>query len=106
MMHDRADVRITPSKGGVDERAIAGWYDEQGLAARRWSSAAGDRFAPHRHAYHKVLHCLRGSITFQIVAHGRIFELKPGDRLDVPAGVEHSAVAGPQGCDCIEAPVY
>jgi hypothetical protein len=30
----------------------------------------------------------------------------PGDRLDLPAGVRHSAIVGPQGVTCLEAHVY
>ena len=93
----------TPSRGTVDRDAIVQSYIGEGLTPRRWSSAPGDAFAAHRHAQHKVLHCLRGSITFLIVATGESIELSPGDRLDLPAGVEHAAVAGAGGCECVEA---
>jgi quercetin dioxygenase-like cupin family protein len=52
-------------------------------------------------AYHKVLFCLAGSITFRV--DGRDIALAPGDRLDLEAGTEHSATVGPEGCSCEEA---
>jgi mannose-6-phosphate isomerase class I len=33
---------------------------------------------------------------------GRRLELKPGDRMVLPAGTVHSALVGPSGCTCIE----
>ena len=67
-----------------------------------WSNGPGDRYAPHQHNYEKVLYCVDGSITFVLEAEGRRLELKPGDRMVLPAGTMHSAVVGPAGCTCIE----
>jgi quercetin dioxygenase-like cupin family protein len=68
-----------------------------------WSNGPGDRYAPHSHAYEKVLYCVEGSITFILDAQdGKRIELKGGDRTVVAAGTVHSAVVGPSGCTCIE----
>jgi quercetin dioxygenase-like cupin family protein len=67
-----------------------------------WSNGPGDRYAPHSHAYEKVLYCVDGSITFDLEADGRRIELKAGDRMVLPAGTVHGAVVGPAGCTCIE----
>jgi quercetin dioxygenase-like cupin family protein len=67
-----------------------------------WSNGPGDRYAPHSHSYEKVLYCVEGSITFVLEANGERLELKPGDRMNLPAGTVHSAVVGTQGCTCIE----
>jgi quercetin dioxygenase-like cupin family protein len=67
-----------------------------------WSNGPGDRYAPHQHNYEKVLYCVDGSITFVLEAEGRRLELKPGDRMVLPAGTMHSAAVGPAGCTCIE----
>jgi quercetin dioxygenase-like cupin family protein len=67
-----------------------------------WSNGPGDRYAPHSHAYEKVLYCVDGSITFALEHEGKQLELKPGDRMVVPAGTVHSAIVGPSGCTCIE----
>ena len=68
-----------------------------------WSNGSGDRYAPHSHAYEKVLYCVEGSITFTLEPQGgRRIELKAGDRMVLAAGTVHSAVVGPSGCTCIE----
>ncbi|TMC81124.1 MAG: cupin domain-containing protein [Chloroflexi bacterium] len=67
-----------------------------------WSNGPGDRYASHSHSYEKVLYCVDGSITFVLESEGRRLELKPGDRMMLPAGTVHSAVVGPAGCTCIE----
>ena len=67
-----------------------------------WSNGPGDRYAPHSHSFEKVLYCVDGSITFVLESQARRLELKPGDRMVLPAGTIHSAVVGPAGCTCIE----
>lgn len=67
-----------------------------------WSNGPHDRYAAHSHPYEKVLYCVDGSITFVLEREGRDLELKPGDRMVLPAGTLHSAIVGPSGCTCIE----
>ncbi len=67
-----------------------------------WSNSAGDVYAPHTHAYEKVLYCVDGSITFMLECEGRRLELHAGDRMVLPAGTVHSAIVGEGGCTCIE----
>jgi hypothetical protein len=50
-----------------------------------------------------VLVCARGSITFGLSGRGDRVDLAVGDRLDLPAGVDHDAVVGPAGVTCLEA---
>jgi quercetin dioxygenase-like cupin family protein len=67
-----------------------------------WSNGPGDKYAPHRHGYEKVLYCVDGSITFVLEAAGKRLELTPGERMVLPAGTVHAAEVGPHGCTCIE----
>lgn len=99
----RPEVTPWTEPGPVDEGTLRAAMEAEGLVPRRWSNRSGDRYAPHEHAYHKVLYCVSGSITFEIVATGERLTLRPGDRLDLPAGVVHAAVVGPDGVVCIEA---
>ena len=91
------------TQGAASEDRITEWYAGEGLLAKRWSSDAGTFFPAHSHAQHKVLHCLRGSIVFTIVESCKAIELRPGDRLDLAAGIEHAAIVGAEGCECMEA---
>lgn len=75
-----------------------------GLSPSWWSNGAGDRYSPHSHSYHKVLFCAEGGITFRVEPSGEELELSAGDRLDIPPGTTHSAVVGPEGVVCVEAP--
>ena len=66
-----------------------------------WSNGPGDRYGEHEHSYRKVLYCVSGSIEF-LLANGERVELRPGDRLVVPAHTRHGALVGPEGCACME----
>ena len=70
---------------------------------RWWSNGPGDTYAPHAHAYHKVLYCVTGTIIFHV--DGEDHMLSSGDRLDVEADTEHAATVGPEGVQCGEVAV-
>jgi quercetin dioxygenase-like cupin family protein len=97
------EALVTRREGEFDEAAVLDAFAREGLRPHRWSNGPGDVYAPHRHGYHKVLYCLRGSIVFELPASAVTLELAPGDRLDLPPGVQHGAVVGPNGVTCIEA---
>lgn len=88
-----------PTEESILQRMIG-----EGLVPHRWANGPGDVYPPHRHPYHKVLYVARGSIRFELQPGGSI-DLYPGDRLDLPSGIEHSAVVGPEGVVCLEAHV-
>ena len=78
-------------------------FRESHLSPNWWSNGPGDVYGVHSHSFHKVLFCADGGITFRIEPGGRDYELRPGDRLDIPRGTSHSAVVGPEGVTCVEA---
>ncbi len=73
----------------------------EGMSPHAWGNGADDSYGRHVHAHHKVLVCVSGSIVFHTDA-GDV-ALKPGDRLELPAGVEHGATVGHDGVECVEA---
>jgi quercetin dioxygenase-like cupin family protein len=73
------------------------------LTPTSWGNAPGDRYAPHRHDYDKVLVGVSGSIVFILPELGRSVDLRAGDRLDLPARTLHAASVGPHGVRCLEA---
>jgi len=83
------------------DSALRDAFRAEGLSPYAWSNGPGDRYGVHTHTYDKVLYCARGSITFQV--EGEDVTMKPGDRLDLPAGTAHGALVGPEGCTCLEA---
>ena len=75
----------------------------EGLAPYKWRSEPYEVFPAHDHPYEKVIVILEGSLTFGFPIEGEPTTLYPGDRLDLPAGVTHNAVAGTSGVVCLEA---
>ncbi len=93
-----------PGDQPPSEAELEALLREDGLSPLWWSNPPGDRYAAHSHRYHKLLYCARGSIRFEIDGTDQRFDLSPGDRLDIPPGATHSAIVGPSGVTCIEAP--
>lgn len=94
---------LTKLAGAFDEADVLEALAREHLTPHRWSNRAGDTYAAHSHAYHKVLFCLRGSIVFRMPSTGEEIALAPGDRLDIEPGTAHAAIVGPAGVECIEA---
>jgi quercetin dioxygenase-like cupin family protein len=97
-------ARLTPWDDGgpvPDRGAIEARFQAEGLSPSGWGNGPGDRYGSHSHGYHKVLYCVSGAIVFH-TAEGDL-ALRPGDRLDVEPGTEHSATVGPDGVECLEA---
>lgn len=76
---------------------------EAGGEPSDWSNGPGDTYSQHEHGYHKLLFCVKGSITFHTPDGD--FELRAGDQLDVEPGTPHSATVGDEGCECVEAAI-
>lgn len=54
-------------------------------------------YPPHEHETYTVHIILEGEMTFT-GSDGRVRLLRPGDRVDVLPGEQHTAVIGPEGC--------
>lgn len=85
------------------ETAIRNLLHTEGLEPYRWSNAPGDVYGAHSHAFHKVLYVVEGAITFGLPDLGQHLALGPGDRFELPAGIQHDAVVGSAGVVCLEA---
>jgi quercetin dioxygenase-like cupin family protein len=92
-------VRVQQGEGQSPAAMEAALRDE-GFEPYRWSNAAGYHYAPHDHDYDSVIVCTAGTITFHV--EGRDMVLRPGDRIDLPAGIQHAATVGPEGVECLE----
>jgi mannose-6-phosphate isomerase-like protein (cupin superfamily) len=91
----------TPRAVEPGRETLDAWFRTEGLSPRWWGNGPGDTYGRHHHPYHKVLFCSEGSIVFH-TPEGDV-ELRPGDRLDLEPGTEHTATVGPEGVTCIEA---
>lgn len=85
------------------EESLRQLMQAEGLTPHRWSNGSGDVYAAHEHNYFKVIYIVSGSITFGFPIEGEPITLCVGDRLDLPAGIQHNAVVGLDGVVCLEA---
>ncbi|MGZ6312259.1 MAG: cupin domain-containing protein [Candidatus Limnocylindrales bacterium] len=88
----------------LDELVAAGLPEAARARATwtSWSNGPGDTYAVHVHSYDKVLLATAGSITFRLPKGGQTVLLAAGERLELPAGMDHAAVVGPAGVACLE----
>ena len=84
------------------ERSARVRLAEEGIEVTSWGNRPGDRYAPHAHAFDKVLVVVDGSITFRLTETGGAYELSEGDRLDLPSSTMHAADVGAAGVRCLE----
>ena len=87
---------LSPSRPEVESALRA-----EGLEPTAWANGGDFSYGRHAHDHHKVLVCVSGAIVFH--AQGGDVALAPGDRIDLPAGVEHGATVGHEGVECVEA---
>jgi Cupin domain len=78
-------------------------FAERGLEPSAWEAGPHAWFPAHQHPRAKLLVCRSGSIRFTLQPSGEERDLGPGDWLELPAGQDHSAIAGPAGVRCEEA---
>src|SRR4051812_9710753 len=102
-MDENVTVTTWSEKEAPSESSIRAVLLREGLDAYLWSNGPGDVYSPHSHSYHKVIYVIGGSITFGLPDKGREVLLDAGDRMELPPGVKHDAVVGPQGVVCLEA---
>ncbi len=78
---------------------------KEGLRPYMWDNAPNFRFGVRSHGYDKVLYVVAGSLEITLPDSNQRMRLKPGDRVDIPAGVRHGAIVGTGGAKCVEAAV-
>ena len=93
----RVRVVLWEDPGRPDEDALGARLAADGYQAVRWSSEAAQGYPPHVHVYPELLWLVRGSLTVLLPAEDRMFELTPGDRIEIPQGTVHGTMAGPEG---------
>ena len=102
------ELKITPWNNPAPpvEEELKTQLAKQDLRVYNWSSPSEAVFYSHTHGYHKILYVVSGTIKFDFPSRHKTINLHPGDRLDLPAGIRHSAMAGTEGVSCLEAHIY
>lgn len=70
---------------------------EDGFDPFAWVDEPGKRYESHAHTHDESIWVIRGSMRFRVG--DQLLELGPGDRLILPRGHQHEALAGPEGCE-------
>ena len=91
------ELRVTPhyfvdKREAIREISDAGWWPVS------WRDAPGEVYGPHKHDADQTLYLVEGSLELEVG--GRIHDLNPGDKLELPALTVHSAKA-PSGATYI-----
>jgi uncharacterized cupin superfamily protein len=81
-----------PIRSQLEESLI-----EDGFDPFAWVDEPGKRYELHSHEHDESIWIIRGSMEFKCA--DQAIELGPGDRLMLPRGSLHEAIAGPEGCE-------
>lgn len=74
--------------------------DDGYLHIFEWADAPNTVYEEHEHKGRTAFYILRGAVTF---TSGFDKTFSAGERFDVPPGIKHAAIVGPEGCDWIVA---
>jgi quercetin dioxygenase-like cupin family protein len=99
------EVIVTPwqQDGEPNESILRAMLEKEGLIPSTWSRESGERFPVQTSSTTRIVYCIEGGIWFMITDDkDRVIELEPGDRIEIPAGVRHGAMAGMDGVTCLE----
>lgn len=92
MSAEQAGVRLErwePEDGPLTEKRMMGLLEREGYEVCTYTYRPGTVFSAHEHGQEKCDAVLEGFL--RITVEGTAYELKPGDRLYLPAGTRHTA---------------
>lgn len=78
---------------------------DEGLRPYMSQNSPNTRQAVRSHGYYKVLYVVDGSLEIILPDSNQRVVLRPGDRMDVPAGVRHGTITRASGAVCVEASI-
>jgi quercetin dioxygenase-like cupin family protein len=79
----------TEEDGPMTEKRVMGLLEREGYEVVVYAYREGTVFEEHAHPHDKCDAVIEG--FFRVRSGGDVFEMKPGDRLYIPAGTPHSA---------------
>jgi hypothetical protein len=98
------DIKLTRWKGGQHPtyELITRKMNEEGLKPYTWQNGPNFRMAARSNGYTKVMYCVEGSVELLLPDINQSVALRPGDRIELPAGIRHATIIGPNGARCVE----
>ena len=92
-----AKVSLWEGLGRPNEATLRERLSSDGYQAIRWSNDPAQGYPPHAHIYPELIWLVHGALTIILPAEDRLLELEPGDRIEIPQGMLHGTLAGPDG---------
>lgn len=95
----RSAVQVTlwEGQGPPVEEDLRARLVAEGYQVVRWRNEPATGYPPHAHIYPELLWLVAGSLTIVLPAEGRLLYLAAGDRAELPQGLTHGSIAGPEG---------
>lgn len=105
MAIEQAAVRVIRWSGGQHPTvsAITRNMQKEGLRPYQWDNAPNHRYAVRSNGYTKVVYVVEGTLELTLPDSNQRVKLRPGDRVEIPAGIRHGSIVGSTGAKCIEA---
>jgi len=88
-------IRWKKTQGKPSLDLIRGMIEEEGLRFYTWSDAPGKFYPEHIHDEDELRWIVQGKLTVGV--NGKEIKLKPGDRIELPAGASHWAQVSEDG---------
>lgn len=93
----RVQITLWEAPERPTEKSLRSQLTADGYQVVRWASEPATGYPPHIHIYPELIWLVTGSLTLILPAEDRLFELAPGDRAEIPTGMVHGTMAGPDG---------
>lgn len=107
MANHKSSVIVTRWQGGThpSQSVITRLLHKENLRPYIWDGKPNQRQAVHSHNTDTVLYVVEGWLEIHLPDHNLQVQLRPGDRIDIPATIRHSTIVGNHGVKCAEANV-
>lgn len=98
------DIQYTPWHGSQHPtlELLHKQLASDGLRPFRTKHMGNYRCAVRTHGFSKSIYCVDGKVEIMLPDSRRRVVLRPGDRIDIGAGVRHSLAVGMQGATLLE----
>jgi len=93
----RVLVTLSNSREALDEERIRTQLAGEGYLMVRWQCEPATGYPPHAHIYPETMVLLRGNLALILPDEGRMLDITPGDRVEIPRGLSHGTMAGAEG---------
>lgn len=105
MAIEQSAVRVIRWSGGQHPTlsGITRQMQKEGMRPYLWENTPNYRYAVRSHGYAKIMYVVEGTIEIALSDTNQSVRLRAGDRVEIPAGVRHSAIIGSSGAKCVEA---